>query len=178
MMGLWSTVWIDRISARTDWEPLNLDVPWGEIEDALDTLLPEDYKGLVETFGKGEFSEFFRILTADSAKTFDLLHWWNSYCARSPRGESDPLLGPYQVYRPNLPGLIPWAHGELKTGYFWLASSEVDPSNWPILTRSDRYPWQQVNMSTSEFLYRVLTDTDFEPFSIARLFPDPDFYPF
>ncbi|MET7516138.1 hypothetical protein ABZS88_22195 [Streptomyces sp. NPDC005480] len=172
------TDWVERITAVTGWEALNLDLPWGEIEEALGTSLPGDYKKLAGVFGKGEFSEFLRMLSVDRTRQFDLLHIWKGYLDGSPQGDGpDPAFKPYRIYRPGRPGLIPWAFGEMECDYFWLASAEEDPASWPILTQGDPYPWRQVSMSTSEFVYRVLADPEFEPFSIARLFPEPDFFP-
>ncbi|MEN8655917.1 hypothetical protein ABCR94_36445 [Streptomyces sp. 21So2-11] len=170
-------MWVERIIAVTGWEPLNLDLPWDGIEEALGTSLPEDYKKLAEVFGRGEFSEFMRVLSVDSTGQFDLLHIWKAYLGDSPEDGPDPVLKPYQMYRPDRRGLIPWAFGEMECSYFWLASAEEDPASWPIVTRGNPYPLQQVRMSTSEFICRVLTDPEFEPFSIARLFPEPDFFP-
>ncbi|MFF0747327.1 hypothetical protein ACFYVL_43810 [Streptomyces sp. NPDC004111] len=161
-----------------NWEPLGLDLPWKKIEAVLGTSLPEDYKQLAETFGKGEFSDFLRLILVDNTGQFDLLRIWRSYCEVSPARESDPVFSPYHVYRPDLPGLIPWAFGEWRSSFFWLASAREDPNSWPILARSDNYSWHQVNMSTSEFTFRLLTDSDFDPFSIAGVFPEPDFYSF
>jgi hypothetical protein len=36
---------------------------------------------------------------------------------------------------------------------------------------------RQADMSTSEFIYRVVADPEFEPFSIAALVPEPFFTP-
>ena len=37
--------------------------------------------------------------------------------------------------------------------------------------------WHRYDMSTSEFLYRILADADFQPFGIARYALDPTFGP-
>ncbi|MEW2082705.1 hypothetical protein [Streptomyces sp. NPDC005283] len=171
-------MWIERIAEATNWEPLRLEVPWDSVEEELGTALPEDYKKLAETFGKGEFSEFLRVFTVGGTTQFDLARIWKKFIDGSPEDGPDPLFRPYQMYRPGRRGLIPWAFGEMECSYFWLASAEEDPASWPIVTQGDRYPLQQVSMSTSEFVYRVLMDPEFEPFSIARLMPQPDFYPF
>lgn len=113
----------------------------------------------------------------DATKQFDLARIWKKYLDGAPEDGPDPLFKPYQMYRPGRRGLIPWAFGEMECNYFWLASAEEAPASWPIVTQGDPYPWQEVSMSTSEFVYRVLTDPEFEPFSIARLIPEPDFYP-
>ncbi|MFJ9586457.1 hypothetical protein [Streptomyces acidicola] len=175
----WSVkrMWIERITEATNWEPLQLDISWNRVEEDLGTTLPEDYKKLAETFSKGEFSEFLRVFTVDDTRQFDLAGIWKKFLDGAPEDGPDPVFKPYQMYLPGRRGLIPWAFGEMKCSYFWLASAEEDPASWPIVTQGDPYPWQEVSMSTSEFVYRVLADPEFEPFSIARLFPEPDFYP-
>lgn len=170
-------MWIERIAEATHQEPLRLDIPWNSVEEDLGTALPEDYKKLAETFGKGEFSEFLRVFTVDATRQFDLVRIWKKFLDGGPESGPDPAFKPYRMYRPGQRGLIPWAFGEMKCSYFWLASADEDPASWPIVTQGDPYPWHEVNMSTSEFVCRVLTDPDFEPFSIARLMPEPDFYP-
>ncbi|ATW50140.1 hypothetical protein [Streptomyces peucetius] len=170
-------MWVERIAEATNWEPLALELPWGSVEEDLGTSLPEDYKRLVETFGKGEFSEFMNVFCVDATGQFDLTRIWHKYLGHSPEEGPHPVVKPYQMYRPGGRGLIPWAFGERECSYFWLASAEEDPATWPIVTKGDPYPWHEVRMSTSEFVYRVLADPEFEPFSIARLFPQPDFYP-
>ncbi|WP_326613557.1 hypothetical protein OG949_35350 [Streptomyces scopuliridis] len=170
-------MWIERIAEATNWEPFRLEISWNSVEGDLGTALPEDYKKLAEAFGKGEFSEFLHVFTVDGTRQFDLSRIWKRFLDGAPEDGPDPLFKPYQMYRPGRRGLIPWAFGEMECNYFWLASAEEDPASWPIVTQGDPYPLQQVSMCTSEFVYRVLTDPEFEPFSIARLFPEPDFYP-
>ncbi|MFI6962737.1 hypothetical protein [Streptomyces sp. NPDC050149] len=170
-----NSMWIERISEATNRDPLRLDISWDRAEEDLGTALPEDYKRLAETFGKGEFSEFLRVLTVDETKQFDLARIWKAFLDGGPEDGPDPAFKPYRIYRPGRRGLLPWAFGEMNCSYFWLASDD-DPASWPIVTQGDPYPWHELRMSTSEFVYRVLTDPGFEPFSIARLIPEPDFY--
>ncbi|MFF1505848.1 hypothetical protein [Streptomyces sp. NPDC058326] len=170
-------MWVERIAETTNWEPLRLEFPWNSIEEEFGTALPADHKKLAETFGTGESSEFMRILSVDARRQFDLAHIWHRYLDTSPEEGVDPVPEPYQVYRPGRRGLIPWAFAEMECDYFRPASSEEDPSTWPIVTQGNPYSWHEVSMSTSEFVHRVLTDPDSEPFSIARLMPEPGFHP-
>ncbi|MFC7309199.1 hypothetical protein ACFQVC_33950 [Streptomyces monticola] len=158
-------MWVERLISVVNWEPLHLDLPWSDIEEGLGTTLSEDYKKLSEAFGNGEFSEFLQVLSVDSVGHFDLARTWRNHLDATPQEGPDPVFEPYEIYRPGRRGLISWGYGE------------NDPAEWSIVTRGARYPWHQVDMCTSEFVYRLLTDRDFEPFSIARLFPEPDFYP-
>ncbi|MFE7566106.1 hypothetical protein ACFU76_03950 [Streptomyces sp. NPDC057539] len=74
-------------------------------------------------------------------------------------------------------GLIPWGVSQTEGEYYWLADGD-EPDKWPIVTRGRGYrEWRQVDMFTPEFIYRVVADPQFEPFSIAALVPEPFFAP-
>lgn len=63
-----------------------------------------------------------------------------------------------------------------EASYCWLADTSKRPEEWPIVARTDPLEeWHQFDMTTSEFIYRVLTDRDFRPFSIARKVERPFF---
>ncbi|MEV5931610.1 hypothetical protein AB0L56_02280 [Streptomyces sp. NPDC052079] len=51
------------------------------------------------------------------------------------------------------------------------------PGEYCILVRGDVGEWCRYEMSTSEFLYRVLADKEFKPFGIADYDLDPTFQP-
>ncbi|GGV62982.1 hypothetical protein GCM10010277_68740 [Streptomyces longisporoflavus] len=169
-------MWVERLASAVNWEPLNTNLPWRTVEEGLGTQLPEDCKRIAETFGAWDFSEFLQVISVDDARHLDLARTWQKHLDQSPRVRP-PVFAPYEIYRPGRRGLIPWGCGELKCGYFWLASAEHDPATWPLVTRGPRYPWHHVEMCTAEFICRVLTGSDVEPFSIARQFPEPDFSP-
>ncbi|MFE0653962.1 hypothetical protein ACFVZH_35935 [Streptomyces sp. NPDC059534] len=87
------------------------------------------------------------------------------------------LYAPYRLYQPGQVGLIPWGFSQTEGEYYWLTGGE-EPSKWPIVTRGRGYrEWHQVDMSTPEFIYRVVADPQFEPFSIAAVVPEPFFAP-
>ncbi|MFB6577149.1 MULTISPECIES: hypothetical protein [unclassified Streptomyces] len=52
--------WMQRLIQITGWmQPAQRpDVKWAEVESRLGTVLPSDYKGMVETFGEGAFDGF------------------------------------------------------------------------------------------------------------------------
>lgn len=170
-------MWIDRLVEVTHGEPRHADMPWGETEERLGLALPEDYKRLAATFGMGLFSEFLQILSVAPGGAFDLSTTWHSLGADAPAEGEDPLYAPYRIYRPGRVGLIPWGFSQTEGEYYWLADGG-EPDKWPIVTRGRGYrEWRQVDMSTSEFIYRVVADPQFEPFSIAALVPEPFFTP-
>jgi hypothetical protein len=74
-------------------------------------------------------------------------------------------------------GLIPWGFGQNECEYHWLANGKR-ADEWLIVTRGRGYrAWRQLDMSTPEFICRVVADPEFEPFSIAALVPEPFFTP-
>jgi hypothetical protein len=170
-------MWIDRLVEVTDWDARQTDMSWDETEERLGLSLPEDYKRLAAVFGKGLFSDFLQILSVAPGGAFDLVTTWQSFSADAPVEGDDPLYAPYRIYRPGQMGLIPWGFSQTECEYHWLANGKP-ADEWPIVTRGRGYrEWRQLDMSTPEFIYRVVADPEFEPFSIAALVPEPFFTP-
>ncbi|MFJ8697335.1 hypothetical protein [Streptomyces roseolilacinus] len=64
--------------------------------------------------------------------------------------------------------MVAWGSTEGADEYCRLVDAER-PGEHPVLVRShDGGPWHRYDMSTSEFLYRVLADAGFQPFGIAQ----------
>lgn len=170
-------IWVERVIELTGWEPLGISVDWAAIEAELRVPLPTDYKELCEAFGGGTFSDSVYFEGCDESPAFDLLPQWRSWLAT----DQDSTLGsvsavaPYAIYPPGGKGLIPWGSSEWADGYFWLIDAER-PGDCPVLaTAEDGGAWHRYDMSTAEFLYRILADADFLPFGIARYALDPTF---
>ncbi|MFG3505310.1 SMI1/KNR4 family protein [Streptomyces sp. NPDC047821] len=163
-------MWVRRLIELTDWEPLDLTVDWESIERELQLPLPADYKELFEAFGGGVFCESVFFLARSDALSFDLLAQWRASVAAEEEGD------PYPVYSPGGKGVIEWAATEWADQYCWLVDAER-PGEFSILARGDVGEWYSYEMSTSEFLYRVLADEEFKPFGIAEYGLDPMFQP-
>ncbi|MEV2254524.1 SMI1/KNR4 family protein [Streptomyces sp. NPDC050147] len=153
----------------TGWKPLGISVDWAAIEGELGVPLPADYKELYEAFGGGVFSDSVYFLGRDEGASFDFLTQWRV----SLSVDQDSKLGdvsavdPYAIYAPGGKGLVEWGSTEWADEYFWLIDAER-PGHYPVLARShDGRARDRYDMSTSEFLYRVLADADFQPFSVA-----------
>ncbi|MEV0158026.1 hypothetical protein AB0H57_30590 [Micromonospora sp. NPDC050686] len=44
----------------------------------------------------------------------------------------------------------------------------VEPDRWPVVARQAfDEPWHQFDMSTAEFVYDVMADPEFKPFTVA-----------
>ncbi|WP_461070361.1 SMI1/KNR4 family protein [Streptomyces pseudoechinosporeus] len=153
----------------TGWEPLGLPVDWAAMEEELQVPLPADYKELFEAFGGGVFSDSVFFLARDEGVVFDFLTQWRVALSVEQDGRYGDVsaVDPYSVYAPGGKGLVEWASTEWGDEYCWLIDAQR-PGEYPILARADGGEWCQYDMSTSEFLYRVLADADFRPFGIAQ----------
>ncbi|MBA8974452.1 MULTISPECIES: hypothetical protein [Streptomyces] len=164
------SMWVQRLIELTDWEPLRLSVDWESIEEELQAPLPADYKLLFETFGGGVFSESVYFFGPSGPPAFDFLAQWRA--SLSAGGDDDA----YPVYSPGEKGVIVWAAAEWADEYAWLVDAR-NSGAYSVLVRGDVGEWRTYDMSTAEFLYRVLADEDFKPFGIAQCDLDPTFEP-
>ncbi|MFE9698249.1 SMI1/KNR4 family protein [Streptomyces sp. NPDC006270] len=163
-------MWVQRVIEPTGWEPLGVSVDWAAIEAELGVPLPEDYKQLYETFGGGVLSDSVYFLGRDEAVVFAFLAQWRVALSvdRDSSFAGTSAVDPYAIYAPGGKELVGWGSTAWADEYFWLVDAERSDDH-PILARShDGGAWDRYDMSTSEFLYRVLTDADFLPFGIAR----------
>lgn len=162
-------MWVQRVIELTGWEPLGICVDWAAIEGELGVPLPADYKELYEAFGGGVFSDSVYFLGRDEGSAFDFLTQWRVWLSVDQDSElgSVSAVDPHAIYAPGGKGLVPWGSTEWADGYFWLVDAER-PGDHPVLARPEDGEWRRYDMSTSEFLYRVLTDADFQPFGIAQ----------
>ncbi|ARF52917.1 hypothetical protein B1H19_00735 [Streptomyces gilvosporeus] len=172
-------MWVQRVIELTGWEPLGISVDWAAIEGELGVPLPADYKELYEVFGGGVFSDSVYFLGRDEGRAFDFLTQWRVSLPvdqDSKRGEVS-AVEPYAIYAPGGKGLVEWGSTEWADEYFWLIDAER-PGEYPVLARAHGVGgWHRFAMSTSEFLYRILADTDFQPFGIAQYDLDTTFKP-
>ncbi|WP_406315450.1 SMI1/KNR4 family protein [Streptomyces sp. NBC_00118] len=163
-------MWVQRVIDLTGWEPLGISVDWAAVEGELGVPLPADYKELYEVFGGGVFSDSLYFLGRDEGLAFDFLTQWRvdlSVDQDSKLG-SVSAVDPYAIYAPGGKGLVEWGSTEWADEYFWLIDAER-PGEYFVLARShDVGGWHRYDMSTSEFLYRILADADFHPFGIAQ----------
>ncbi|MFH9179604.1 SMI1/KNR4 family protein [Streptomyces albogriseolus] len=154
----------------TGWEPLGFSVDWATVEEELGVPLPADYKELAEAFGGGVFSESVSFMSCGASVSFDLPAQWRAALSAARDGTygSVSAAGPYDAYTPGGKGVVTWGSTEWADQYCWLIDAER-PGHCPVLARShDPGPWYRYDMSTAEFLHRVLADADFRPFGIAH----------
>jgi hypothetical protein len=49
---------------------------------------------------------------------------------------------------------------------------------WPVFAKmEDSEDWDRYEMTATEFLYRILTDPGFRPYTVADAVPEPFFEP-
>lgn len=171
-------MWVQRIIELVGWESLEISVDWSAMEEELQFPPPADYKELFEAFGGGVFSDSVYFLARDEGLAFDFLTQWRVALSVDQDSETDGVsaVDPYSVYEPGGEGLVTWASTEWGDEYCWLVNAQR-PGAYPILARAEDGEWRQYDMSTSEFLYRILADIDFKPFGIAQHHLDTTFDP-
>lgn len=162
--------WVDRVVDQLDWVPLSLEIAWEEIEETLQCALPVDFKQLCETFGNGTFSGALEIASSSGGTDLGVLREWRSLqrIVEVNRFAAADLQR-FGVYRAGSGGLLPWADTYSSCQIYWLASDQP-PEEWPIVVQDSEGDWSTYSMSASEFLFRVLTDHDFD-FSVAEYGP-------
>ncbi|MFE7327947.1 SMI1/KNR4 family protein [Streptomyces sp. NPDC057565] len=161
---------VQHLVEFTGWESSVHSVDWARVEGELQAPLPADFKELCEVFGGGTFCDSVSFLGDTEGVSFDFLDQWR--LAMSVEGAG----GSYPVYAPGGIGVVTWASTEWADEYCWLIDARR-PGEYPILARDDGGEWCKFEMSTSEFLYRVLSDGNFKPFGIAQYGLDPTFLP-
>jgi hypothetical protein len=159
--------WVDRLQEVTGWQEPWWECDWRSVESDLGTALPGDYKELCDRFGPGYFSDYIRVMFDRGEES--LLSWWKSELALFRSRPSD-IYDPYVLYGyRGRAGLIQWCSSEWGS-FFWLADSEVNPNNWPVMAKLEMGPegkWYRFDFSVSEFIYHAIADPEFKPFSVA-----------
>lgn len=170
------TKWVDRLQGITGWRGEGWECNWSDTETVLGVALPSDYKELCRRFGPGYFSDYIRVMFDRGEE--GVLSWLDS-CIDMLQEFPSSAYDPYEFYdRVKRRGLIQWSSSEWGS-YFWLASPDVSPERWPILATSELGPagsWYRFDISVPEFIFRVISDPEFKPFSIAGPRVKPSFW--
>ncbi|MFE1770829.1 SMI1/KNR4 family protein [Streptomyces sp. NPDC059008] len=121
---------------------------WAEAERTLGTRLPDDYKQLVETYGRGDF--------------------WGALCLCTPFGDDNPVrleahlledFGPMRERRPEdhphpfFPepgGLLTWAVTDDAAQLCWL--TEGPPESWSVVIWSRDNDYERFDGGAAAFL--------------------------
>jgi hypothetical protein len=130
---------------------------WLEVNRALGTDLPADYKKFIELYGTGVLGGFLWIYNPFSkdhnqnllVRIPEDLNIWRSM--RAKYGESEC---PYPLY-PEPNGILPWGHIDTGSELFWQTNGE--PDEWTVVVNEARGPeFEGFNQSMSGFLASLL----------------------
>ncbi|MFI2352578.1 hypothetical protein ACH492_37465 [Streptomyces sp. NPDC019443] len=145
----------------------------------MNTPLPADFRELHRRFpGWGAFSDHVLVLEAEGGAESVLANYES--LLRSVRGNPDNrrIYEPFGILGANDEskgtGLVQWGYSFIEEEYYWLVDASQDPSTWPVVARVDPLePFQRFDLTASQFLYRVLTEAEFSPFSVAATIETP-----
>ncbi|GGJ42298.1 hypothetical protein GCM10010121_061760 [Streptomyces brasiliensis] len=123
---------------------------------------------MCQAFGVGEFSQVVSVLCSGETRVADLLRTWRLELSHDD--SSDGPWAPYRIHQPGTTGgLIPWGISRTAEHFYWqVTDGPVDA--WPVLAMQVDYEdgWHRYEMTATEFLYRILTDPEFQPYSVAQ----------
>ncbi|MBY8880314.1 SMI1/KNR4 family protein [Actinacidiphila acidipaludis] len=167
-------MWVEALLDATGRRTRRSAQPWPVIESELGTELPTDYKQLCEAFGVGEFSAAVSVLCLDDTLIGDLLTSWRGLLEDD--GGGGELFPPHRIHAPGTTGgLIPWATSRAGDLYFWQVTGGPADA-WPVVAAmEDAEDTARYEMTATGFLFRVLTDPGFRPWTVAPTVPQPSF---
>ncbi|WP_326593020.1 SMI1/KNR4 family protein [Streptomyces sp. NBC_01294] len=136
---------------------------WARVEGELGTILPSDYKQLVDLCGGGLLDDDIWVLEPDCPnKHYDLV------TENRDRGEAQQGLWTGGEPKPaelDAAGsrTIVWAVTENGDCLYWLARAGQEPEQWTVLIKEGRgREWEFHAQSCSEFLQSILLTGDAE----------------
>jgi hypothetical protein len=140
-------------------EPLEKGEPerWPEVETALGTALPDDFKALTELYGSGKFDDLLYLLNPFARdEAGNLLH------------EKDTMLAAYAETRSKFPdrlplppypergGLLPLGRSDNGNELYWL--TEGEPPAWGVVAFAARSTRHEIHrFPVTGFLARLLS---------------------
>ncbi|WP_326647231.1 MULTISPECIES: SMI1/KNR4 family protein [unclassified Streptomyces] len=165
--------WVQRIVEAVGWQPAGLDIAWGDVETRLGTDLPSDFKELCEAFGEGEFSGYLEVYSSSGGSSLKVVNWLEGVLQTLEQyPEARDTFSPYGTYTPGGQGLLSWGGSANASDFCWFVNGGP-PDKWPVVAREEIGAWQEFSMPMSEFVFRVLTDVEFEEFTVAHLIERP-----
>jgi hypothetical protein len=132
-------------------------VDWARAQGLLGLALPDDYKALAEAYGVGWFSEWLMVNLPDSPyPQFDLLHDVQDTQWHRHRRDRQPGTILY-AFHPEPSGLIRWGLTRTGDDFWWLPVTDA-PASWRIVTSDHGVDWAEFDCTTTELVYRLLTE--------------------
>ena len=129
---------------------------WQDIEAALKTRLPGDYRDFGRTYGSGQFEDGtfdFLVINPLAERYLEIIKGdieiWQS------RRESAPTEFPAELF-PAEPGMLPWGMDVDGGMMGWLRIGD-DPEQWSVVTKgSDDDSFEEFKMSFTTFMAKAL----------------------
>lgn len=145
--------WTNLIIASTGVSSRRFIVPWQIIEGEIGTMLPNDYKNVVQHFGPGVFDDLVRLHPPGIAAA----GWELRHAARQILDllREPPAPVPYPIF-PEAGGVFPWGSSVDGDCFYWV--TEGRPDEWTVAVEDGPgLEWRHLDMGVSEFIYSYLT---------------------
>ncbi|MBC2907010.1 hypothetical protein [Streptomyces cupreus] len=164
-----------ELVSLTGWQAERQEMAWIETEREFGTPLPADFKEICEVFGRGSFCGYLELLLpVDSSDPYSLVGRWEALKSRADSASVRSFFEPYLVFDGS--GIILWGVSVTEASYGWLADTATPAGKWPVVARTDPLEeWHRFDVSTAEFICKVLTDREFRPVSVAAKVERPFF---
>ena len=145
--------------------PIETRGSWAEVEGALGTQLPEDFKGFIEHYGSGTIDHFISILNPFSIRpTLNLLEQSKRQLDTLRELHEFGEQNPFELY-PAEGGLLPVAMTDNGDIIHWLTSGHR--GEWTIVVNEARSPdYQQFACELTDFLTGIIDKS-----IVCRAFP-------
>lgn len=150
--------------------PVDADGDWEVIEKQVGMKLPDDYRRIIEKYGRGSFGDFLNLIHPFLDPHNFLLRLETRFLQHERKLHVEfPDEFPFPVY-PDPRGLFPWAGTDNGDTLYWLTDGE--PERWQVVVWESRGPEHVVYpFGAAEFLQRWLSGT-----LECSVFPERDEY--
>lgn len=155
--------------------PAPVAVDWPAVERWLGLSLPEDYKGLADTYGPLDFGDYLWIHVPCTQEThgFDYGEWLRTTHRRTRIEVRGLPEGERPAVHPEPGGLLAWGVTRSTDVLFWDTSASEDPGEWTVVRHvgavpsRGRRPLLRYDLTLTGYL-RHATGTEWEfPSSIG-----------
>lgn len=142
---------------------------WSNIEAALATSLPEDYKEFINLFGTGKIDNFLWIFNPFSQnENINLATKVHVQLTALFELQAYGEVLPYKLF-PESNGVFPFGITENGDVLYWHTVGQ--PDAWTVLVNEARSPdWEAFEMIMTEFLFKVLS-RQIHPNAFPSAFP-------
>lgn len=138
---------------------------WGHIESDLGFIVPDDYREIVGTYGRGKFDNFVRVFTPDElGRKIQIKR-----DALRMAANSQELLGVPPTDTPYpIEALTVCAYTDNGDDIYWITDSGSDPNTWRIVVHATRdEEWDAFDGPLIEFFVVVFSGS-----YVCPTFPD------